>query len=256
MSGLSLRIIQCSQMADRLLSHQLKRMRRDWDRRARENARHYVLTGQESWSDEEFYRAGEITMQEDILNDLENICQGKNPREMTVLEIGCGAGRVTRAFAKFFGSVHAFDISREMVAQARRAVAEFPDAHVYRNNGKDLHPLRSRWGRWLGLSPVVKFDFAFSTMVFQHIPSRAIVESYAREVYALLRPGGLFKFQVQGSADVERQAGDTWVGASFGEADARQMAERCGFEMRYQAGLGDQYYWLWFFKPRDHASNV
>ena len=27
------------------------------------------------------------------------------------------------------------------------------------------------------------------------------------------------------------------------------MAERCGFEMRYQAGAGDQYYWLWFFKP-------
>jgi cyclopropane fatty-acyl-phospholipid synthase-like methyltransferase len=242
-------------MADRLLSHQLKRMRRDWDRRARENARHYVLTGQESWSDEEFYRAGEITMQEDILNDLENICQGRQPKEMTVLEIGCGAGRVTRAFAKFFGSVHAFDISREMVAQARRAVAEFPNARVYRNNGKDLYPLRGRWRRWLGITPVLEFDFAFSTMVFQHIPNRAIVESYAREVYALLRPGGLFKFQVQGSADVERQTGDTWVGASFGEAEARQMAERCGFEMRYQAGLGDQYYWLWFFKPSDRASN-
>ena len=238
-----------NQMADRLLSHQLKRMRRDWDRRARENARHYVLTGQESWTDEEFYRAGEITMQEDILNDVENICQGRDPKDMAVLEIGCGAGRVTRAFARFFGSVHAFDISREMVAQARRAVAEFPNSRVYRNNGKDLRPLHSRWRRWLGLAPALQFDFAFSTMVFQHIPSRAIVENYAREVYALLRPGGLFKFQVQGSPDVERQSGDTWVGASFSEADARQMAERCGFEMRYQSGLGDQYYWLWFFKP-------
>jgi cyclopropane fatty-acyl-phospholipid synthase-like methyltransferase len=235
-------------MADRLLSQQLRRMRRDWDRRARENARHYVLTGQESWSDEEFYRAGEITMEEDILNDLENICQGKNPKEMAVLEIGCGAGRVTRAFARFFGSVHAFDISREMVAQARRAVADFPNARLYRNNGKDLRPLRSLWRRWLGLAPAAHFDFAFSTMVFQHVPSRAIVESYAREVHALLRPGGLFKFQVQGSPEVERQTGDTWVGASFSEADARHMAERCGFEMRYQAGLGDQYYWLWFFK--------
>ena len=36
-------------------------MRRDWDRRARENARHYVVTGQESWTDEEFYRSGQVT---------------------------------------------------------------------------------------------------------------------------------------------------------------------------------------------------
>jgi SAM-dependent methyltransferase len=241
------------QMADRLLSHELRRMRRDWDRRARENARHYVLTGQESWNDEEFYRAGEITMQEDVLNDLENICQGMYPKDMNVLEIGCGAGRVTRAFAKFFGGVYACDISREMVAQAERALAEFPQARVFRNNGKDLRPLWGRWRRWMGLAPALQFDFAFSTMVFQHIPSRAIVENYVREVHALLRPGGLFKFQVQGSPDIERQTGDTWVGASFSEADARQMAERCGFEMRYQAGLGDQYYWLWFFKPRELA---
>jgi SAM-dependent methyltransferase len=236
-------------MANPLPSRDLRRMRRDWDRRARENARHYVLTGQQSWTDEEFYRAGDVTMQEDILNDLQNICQGKPPQDMAVIEIGCGAGRVTRAFARFFGRVDAFDISREMVAQARRAVAGFPNAHVHRNNGKDLRALLGGWRRWLGLRPASEFDFAFSTMVFQHIPSRAIVENYVREVYALLRPGGLFKFQVQGSPNVDRQSGDTWVGASFSETDARRMAERCGFEMRYQAGAGDQYYWLWFFKP-------
>jgi hypothetical protein len=26
------------------------------------------------------------------------------------------------------------------------------------------------------------------------------------------------------------------------------MAERCGFEMRHQYGVGEQYYVLWFFK--------
>ena len=35
---------------------------------------------------------------------------------------------------------------------------------------------------------------------------------------------------------------------SFTEQEARDMARRCGFEMRYQYGLGHQYYWLWFFK--------
>jgi cyclopropane fatty-acyl-phospholipid synthase-like methyltransferase len=230
-------------------SEQLRQMRRDWDQRAKENARHYVVTGQQSWSDEEFFESGELTMKEDILNDLENICQGKDPKQMTVLEIGCGAGRVTRAFARFFGAVHAFDISPEMVKQARRAVAEFPNAHVHCNNGKDLRALTGGFTRWLGRDPAVAFDFAFSTMVFQHIPSRSIVENYVREVYKLLRPGALFKFQVQGSPGVDLRKNDSWVGASFNESEARQMATRCGFEMRYQAGLGDQYYWLWFFKP-------
>src|ERR1700722_7254530 len=125
-------------MADRLIAKQLRRMRHDWDRRAKENARHFVLTGQQTWSDDEFYQAGEVTMQEAILNDLDNICQGKDPKQMSVLEIGCGAGRGTRAFANFLGGFHAVDISREMVTQGRRAVGSFPHAHVYRNNGKDL----------------------------------------------------------------------------------------------------------------------
>ena len=179
-------------------------------------------------------------MQEDILNDLTNICQGKDPRAMRVLEIGCGAGRVTRALARFFGHVYAVDISPEMVDRARLAVAAFPQAHVFCNNGKDLAPVRAA-------SPE-PFDFAFSCMVFQHIPSRAIIENYVREVHRLLAPGALFKFQVQGSPHVRETPGDSWIGVPFSEPQARAMADRCGFEMRYQAGRGDQYYWLWFFK--------
>jgi len=104
-------------------TRQLLRMRRDWERRARENARHYVVTGQTHWNDEEFFRSGMVTLEEEIMDDLPNICQGMEPKQMRVLEIGCGAGRVTRAFAGYFGEVYAVDISREMVRQARRAVA-------------------------------------------------------------------------------------------------------------------------------------
>ncbi|HWB84044.1 MAG TPA: class I SAM-dependent methyltransferase [Bryobacteraceae bacterium] len=235
-------------MAAREISKQLQQMRRDWDRRAKENARHYVVTGQSEWSDEEFFRSGEVAMAEDILNDLTNICQGKDPRQMDVLEIGCGAGRVTRAFANFFGSVCAVDISREMVRQARRAVAGFPNARVLRNNGKDLSVVRGSWWQRLSTPRAPQFDFAFSSMVFQHIPSRAIIESYLCDVHRLLRPGALFKFQVQGSLSVEARPGDSWVGVAISESEARQMAERSGFELRYQAGAGEQYYWLWCFK--------
>ena len=235
-------------MAGLQITRQLLRMRRDWDRRARENARHYVVTGQHEWSDEEFFQSGQITLEEEILNDLENICQGKDPREMKVLEIGCGAGRVTRAFAGFFGEVYAVDISREMVRQAREAVAGFPNTHVFQNNGKDLSVVNRSWRSRLGIGPRLEVDFAFSIIVFQHIPSRKIIENYVREVHRMLRPGGLFKFQVQGCAVDEAEPDHSWIGSSFTEAQAREMADRCGFEMRHQYGAGDQYYWLWFFK--------
>jgi len=189
-------------MAGLQITRQLLRMRRDWDRRAKENARHYVVTGQHQWTDEEFFQSGQITLEEEILNDLENICQGKDPREMKVLEIGW----------------------------------------------KDLSVVNRGWRRRLGIVPRLEVDFAFSIIVFQHIPSRKIIENYVHEVHRMLRPGGLFKFQVQGCAVDEAEPDHSWIGSSFTEAQAREMADRCGFEMRHQYGAGDQYYWLWFFK--------
>jgi SAM-dependent methyltransferase len=226
-------------------------MRRDWEQRARENARYYVATGNEQWSDEEFYQSGVTELEQQVLNDLSNVCQGKDPKDMKVLDIGCGAGRITRALAGFFGQVYAVDISGEMVRQARDALRQFPNAHVFRNNGKDLTVVREHWWNRFGLGKPLQLDFAFSVIVFQHIPSREIIENYVREVNRLLRPGGLFKFQVQGNPHVQQNAEDSWVGVSFTEREAREMAERCGFEMRYDTGAGDQYYWLWFFKQKD-----
>lgn len=96
--------------------------------------------------------------------------------------------------------------------------------------------------------PVRDFDFAFSTIVFQHIPSREVIVNYVREVSRLLRPGALFKFQVQGDPSLQTDADDTWLGVPFSDAQAVQMAAECGFEPRYRHGAGEQYFWLWFFK--------
>lgn len=219
------------------LERTLDKMRRDWDERARENARFYVNTERTDWTDDDFFASGERTVAEEILTDMTNICQGKPPKQMRVLEIGCGAGRVTRALARLFGEVHAVDVSGEMVAQATEALRSRPNATVYQNNGMDL-----------SIVPVTDFDFAFSTIVFQHIPSREVIESYVRDVHRLLRPGGLFKFQVQGDPTIETTPEDTWLGVPFSDEDAVALAERCGFEPRHRHGAGEQYFWLWFFK--------
>src|SRR6516164_1072759 len=220
-----------------LLEEQLERMRRDWDERARKNARHFVNTSRADWSDAEFFASGEKAVAEDILTDMTNICQGKDPKAMRVLEIGCGAGRLTRALSNIFGEVHAVDVSGEMIARASAALTDRPHVRLYHNNGCDL-----------SVVPNVEFDFAYSAIVFQHIPSREIIETYVREVARLLKPGTLFKFQVQGDTMVESRPDDTWVGVPFSEAQADAMALRSGFEPRYRQGAQQQYFWLWYFK--------
>ena len=219
----------------------LERMRTDWDRRARENARHYIATGHHDWTDEEFFQSGRLCIENQVLSDMGNIVRGgadANPRQMRVLEIGCGAARLTQALANVFGEVHGVDVSGEMVAQARENLRKLgiSNAFVYENNGQDLTVV-----------PNLPFHFAFSWIVFQHIPSKAVIESYIREVHRLLVPGGLFKFQAQGYPLAQAEH-DTWLGVSFTEEEMVEMADRCGFERRYQYGAGSQEYVNWFFR--------
>jgi SAM-dependent methyltransferase len=214
-----------------------ERMRADWDARARTEATYFIATARDAWTDENFFASGEDTVRQHILTDLQNICQGRDPKEMRVLEIGCGVGRITKALAGFFGEVHAVDVSPEMIRLAREKLAGVPNVRLYVGNGADLSVL-----------PDVPFHFAFSFIVFQHIPDKTIVESYIRDACRVLVPGALFKFQVEGGPVEDRDAADTWHGVSFTEPEMRDMAARCGFELRHTHGAGTQFFWLWMFK--------
>ena len=217
------------------------RMRAAWDRRGCEDAMHFVNTARRGWDEAEFFATGERNVQELIEADLESVCQGRDPSAMRVLEIGCGVGRMTRALASLFGEVHGVDISSEMIARARDFLRDVPNAFVHRNSGADLAVLGE-----------LRFDFAFSFIVFQHIPSRRVIERYVSEVFRRLRPGSMFKFQVQGSMEPgirRRRRADTWLGVSISDLEAAGMAERSGFRMVACEGVGEQYFWLWFLKP-------
>lgn len=211
-------------------------MRRAWDERATANAMHYVASEREDWTEEEFYESGREAVRKEILTDMHNICQGRDPRQMRVIEIGCGAGRVTCALADVFGEVHAVDISREMILRARKALSGKTNVVFHVNNGVDLSDIEDDF-----------FDFAVSLLVFQHIPSVEVIENYVREVHRTLRIGALFKFQVQG-APCEGDPEEAWIGAAITDEAAVSMAWRCGFEPRYRHGAGNQYFSLWYFK--------
>jgi SAM-dependent methyltransferase len=215
----------------------IEKMRRDWDERARENFRHYIVDSRTDWSSEDFRISGEQTVEGYVLSDMTNACQEKDPSEMRVLDFGCGAGRLTRALAKVFGEVHGVDISPEMVKLAEAELADLPNAHVHLSNGEDL-----------GVLGDLIFDYAFAFSVFHHVPSKDAVEKCIAEVGRHLGPGRLFKFEVQGHLGVELKEGDTWVGVPLSEQDMAEIAERSGFEARHSVGAGEQNYWHWFFR--------
>ena len=60
-------------MSDSTLEKLIWKMRRDWDARACENARHYVATGKDQWTDSEFFESGRRTVENEILTDMINI---------------------------------------------------------------------------------------------------------------------------------------------------------------------------------------
>lgn len=221
------------------------RMREEWDARARENAFYYVKSSQEEWTEEEFYESGRESVGVLVMEDLERVTAGKDRRDMRVLEIGCGAGRMTRALAEQFGTVVGVDVSGEMVARARAAVANFEHTLVCQTNGRDV-----------GMLADGAFDFAFSFIVFQHIPEQAVIENYVKDVARVLRPGGLFKFQVQGSWRPSSEGSDTWLGAHVSGLDIADWSERYGYEVLHSEGIGTQYFWIWLRKLPEREEKI
>src|SRR3569833_1692339 len=89
-------------------------MREEWDRRALENARHYVATERTEWSDEEYFESGRENVRREILSDMINIYQDKKPKHGGGRGGGGGAGRGARARAGGGGEGEAGEGSGEM----------------------------------------------------------------------------------------------------------------------------------------------
>jgi len=159
-----------------------EQMRRDWDERARKDPFRYIYSDVPTGSAEAFFASGEadyLRFVEPVFRQLEF-----DPAGRTVVELGCGVGRMTRSFARRFRGVYAIDISPEMLRQ-----------------GRELHPEDARivWllgdGQGLGMVADAAVDFAFSFIVLQHMPKPEISLGYVTELLRVLRPGGVFCFQ-------------------------------------------------------------
>jgi ubiquinone/menaquinone biosynthesis C-methylase UbiE len=161
-------------------------MRRDWDDRARKNAFHYIASWRAEWDLTSFLASGEEDYSKFVPPVLKRC--GIPTTGQVMVELGCGAGRMTPNFARRYDHVLALDLSSEMLQRAREIHSQTKNILWLRVGGADLACLAND-----------TTDFLFSYLVFQHLPSEELVFSYIREVLRVLRPAGAFLFQFNGS---------------------------------------------------------
>ena len=94
-------------------------MKDQWDRISKENAFFGVLSQQgfenpDTVDVRKFWRTGR-----EHVESFMKLLGFADAKTLSMLEIGCGLGRMTHHFSTFFGKVHAVDVSQEMLKKAQ-----------------------------------------------------------------------------------------------------------------------------------------
>ena len=104
-------------------------------------------------------------------------------RDRTVLDIGCGIGRLEVELASRVAAVHGIDVSMQMINAALRRCAPLSNVHLLKVTGRDLADYTDS-----------SFDAVIAVDTFPYInqSGAALVERYFAEAQRVLKPGGDF----------------------------------------------------------------
>jgi SAM-dependent methyltransferase len=223
-------------------------MERFWDARAREDAYYFVDSRLEYGSPDEraFWAGGE-----EALDKLISVVGAPAiDASDTVVDIGCGLGRLTRPLAARAARVVAVDVSSEMLSRARELNTHLGNVEWVHGDGVSLQPI-----------PDASVDACISHVVFRHIPDPAITLGYTREIGRVLRPGGFAAFELSNKREphVHRSSGrfralaalfgrapkgvtdKAWVGSYVEIDDLRRTVEDAGMDLETVVGEGTDF---------------
>ena len=195
-----------------------------WEKLANANSKYYVASFKgKNITEEEYSDSGWEDYKKYISRDeLIKI-------EDNFLEIGCGTGRMTEWIAQIWPEVIAIDISGKMIEEGKARLKGINNIRWIENDGVTI-PLPSN-----------SIDFAFSYIVFQHFKTKEMIEANFKEVYRVLKQGGLFKVLVRSDkVDINKW----WGGVDCDE----KMALNVGFELIKKEKVKNYGLWLWLQK--------
>jgi SAM-dependent methyltransferase len=179
-----------------------------WERNATEDPFWAILTdprrSDRAWSDADFFATGELEWRlvQAFMKE-----QGLTPDlSGAFLDFGCGVGRVSRQLGASFAGGLGVDVSKEMVAVARRLN---PDVEFVANEAADL-----------GIVADSSVAFVYSHLVLQHMPPGQQA-MFIREFLRVMQPGGIAVFQVLVAIEDGRPRWRRMVGRFLGPTKRR-----------------------------------
>ncbi|MEW6717958.1 MAG: class I SAM-dependent methyltransferase [Chloroflexota bacterium] len=126
------------------------------------------------------FSATRVRLQPGVLSILKNI-----PREVRILDVGCGNGALLRELIRcgYSGHYTGIDFSETLIEEASQSVGESLEAVFYLRDLADPD--------WvIGLTP--PFDRIFAFAVLHHLPGSDLRRQVLFQVAELLNPGGRF----------------------------------------------------------------
>lgn len=225
------------------------RTRSFWDRRAREDAFYFVdnRLRYRRPDKERFWSEGERDLDR-LLGAVGVSIQSSD----SVLEIGCGVGRLTRAIAARAAMVTALDVSPRMLEVARTENPTLSNVAWVLGDGTSLAGMADS-----------SVDVCVSHVVFQHLPDPEVTLGYVREMGRVLRPGGWSAFQFSNDPDPHRpppararlrlrlralvrvgpggQLVPSWRGSAVSLRDLHEAAVQGGLRIGRTVGEGSQF---------------
>jgi len=219
-----------------------------WDERAREDAFFFVDNRLDYRNPdvERFWADGET----DLRKLLELAGVAIQPGDW-IVDVGCGLGRLTRAAKSLgAGTVHAIDVSAEMLSRAREYNAALEDVTWVHGDGSSLAGI-----------PDGVADGLVSHVVFQHIPDPQVTLGYVKEMGRVLKPGGWAAFQVSNDPGIHQPRENSlkrrlaralgrepkgvedpaWLGSAVDLDELGVVADGAGMKVERVEGAGTQF---------------
>jgi SAM-dependent methyltransferase len=167
------------------------------------DAAYCIRTDRTDWNIDDFLKSGE----EDY-NKYFSFPEIEGKQNKTILDIGCGIGRLLFPVRKHWGTLIGIDVSDGMID-----IANDLKCSICKKN-EDFIKLKFMVCDGSGKIPIDHADCIISIICFQHIPTAEAQLNYFREIGRILSPGGIAKIMVQ-HKKYNRGDGDCSIGAGL-----------------------------------------
>ena len=191
-----------------------KSWRSEWNERAKRDCRFFVASDYAA-SDEKWV----FGAKHDAEFILHHLPKDLGPNH-TILDLGCGPGRLLPFFAQRFSLVVGCDVSDEMLKHAKYLCKDLSNVSLFLSDGTSLN-----------FQPNHSINVVIALAVFIHLDKKTI-QSYLSEINRILVDGGYFAFDCR-SARTTKEDGvqKCWFGHKFTMDELVATLKSCGFEI-------------------------